>query len=257
MPASPTLPRRPPPLPPSVLGHPRAQRLHSQSFDDIISGVNNEEVLSPTDSVTRQNSATHIASARNLAFETSPPPGFGSDSGTEHVHRHGLGTAYENLQLVRSQPDMVLSGQVSGSAVASGVGRLNQLRGRLLGRVRRGRGGQKTESLEVPLQPMRPQSHHITSDSSPDCDLLEREATPDPEGDTAATSARLGPQHQVSLVTQGLLAVGQRFRNAPPNLLRRMGVAGGQDQMTRATPTTLVSESVKDTRTSKSNFITL
>ena len=123
---------------------------------------------------------------------------------------------------------MVLSGQVSGSAVASGVGRLNQLRGRLLGRVRSGRGGQKTESLEVPLQPMRPQSHHITSDDSSDCDLLGREATPDPEGDTAAISAGLGARHQVSLVTQGLLAVGQRFRNAPPSLLRRMGVAGGQ-----------------------------
>ena len=79
---------------------------------------------------------------------------------------------------------------------------------------------------------MRPQSHHITSDSSPDFDLLGKEATPDPEGDTAAISAGLRAQHQVSLVAQGLLAVGQRFRNAPPSLLHRMGVAGGQGHMT-------------------------
>ena len=36
-----------------------------------------------------------------------------------------------------------------------------------------------------------------------------------------------GSQQQVSLVTQGLMAVGQRFRNAPPTLLRRMGVVSG------------------------------
>ena len=95
----------------------------------------------------------------------------------------------------------------------------------------------------------------MTSDSSSDWVLPGKETTLNPEGDTAPTSARIGAQHQVSLVTQGLLAVGQRFRNGLPSLLHRMGVAGGQGHMTLTPPTVLISESVKDTRTSKSNII--
>ena len=41
--------------------------------------------------------------------------------------------------------------------------------------------------------------------------------------------------------------------NAPPSVLHRMGVADGQGHMTLTPRTVLISESVKDTRTSKSN----
>ena len=74
-----------------------------------------------------------------------------------------------------------------------------------------------------------------------------------------------GAQQQVSLVTQGLMAVGQRFRNAPPTLLRRMGVVSGgrgQNHVTQTPPPELlqndISDSIKYKRNvSKSSFIVL
>ena len=104
MPASPTLPKRPVPT------H-RIQRLRSQSFDDIISSVNNEDSLSPPPSITtadHDHPGGHV-SARNFAFETTPPLNFGSDSGIEPLPRHGLGTVYDHAHLVSSQPEMASS----------------------------------------------------------------------------------------------------------------------------------------------------
>ena len=81
-------------------------------------------------------------------------------------------------------------------------------------------------------------------------------------GITVATGP--GSQQQVSLVTQGLMAVGQRFRSAPPTLLRRMGVVSGgrgQNHVTQTPPPELqynISDSIKYKRKlSKSSFIVL
>ena len=283
VPASPTLTRRAVP--------PRRIRLRSQSFDDIISGVNNDDSLSPPSFTTGDLSTTttddlsttttgdlsttttgdlpavHV-SARNFVFETTPPLDSGSDSGTEPLPRHGLGVAYDHAQLVSSQPEMT-SAEPSSSSSWRGGGRLNQLRGKFLGRVRRGQSQQKTLSQEVPLQPMRPRSHHVTSDCGPDTG--GREDTPAAVENTITTapipsSSQQQPQQQGSLVANRLLAVGQRFRNAPPTLLRRMGVVGGgngQHHMIQAPPpdsqlSNIISNSGEDIqRKSKSNFISL
>ena len=287
VPASPTLTRRAVP--------PRRIRLRSQSFDDIISGVNNDDSLSPPSFTTGNPSTTtntgdlsttttgdlpavHV-SARNFVFETTPPLDSGSDSGTEPLPRHGLGVAYDHTQLVSSQPEMT-SAEPSSSSWRGG-GRLNQLRGKFLGRVRRGQSQQKTLSQEVPLQPMRPRSHHVTSDCGPDTG--EREDTPtaavedtittasipssSPPSTTSSSSSQQQPQQQGSLVANRLLAVGQRFRNAPPTLLRRMGVVGGgsgQHHVTQAPPpdsqlnSDIINNSGEDIqRKSNSNFISL
>ena len=277
VPASPTLTRRAVP--------PRRIRLRSQSFDDIISGVNNDDSLSPPSFTTGDLSTTttgdlpavHV-SARNFVFETTPPLDSGSDSGTEPLPRHGLGVAYDHTHLISSQPEMT-SAEPSSSSWRGG-GRLNQLRGKFLGRVRRGQSQQKTLPQEVPLQPMRPRSHHVTSDCGPDTGGRE-EDTPTAVEDTITTasipsssspsttssSSQQQPQQQGSLVANRLLAVGQRFRNAPPTLLRRMGVVGGgsgQHHMIQAPPpdsqlnSDIVSNSGEDIqRKSNSNFISL
>ena len=66
VPTSPTLTRRSPPLPSSssslVHTSHRVHRLHSQSFDDIISGINNEQGLPPSTSINTHN---HAPSGRN------------------------------------------------------------------------------------------------------------------------------------------------------------------------------------------------
>ena len=258
MPASPTLPKRPVPTR-------RIQRLRSQSFDDIISSVNNEDSLLPPPSITtadHDHPGGHVR-ARNFAFETTPPLDSGSDSGTEPLPRRGLGTAYDHTQLVSSQPEMVSSEPSSSSARGGGGGggRLNQLRGKLLGRVRQGQGQQKThQSLEVPLQQIRPHLHDIPSDAGPDIGGTGDSATVEETITTAPPSSQ--PQ-QGSQVTNRLLAVGQRFRNAPPSLLRRMGVVSGgsgQHHVTQAPPPILQHNDVANEsarRKSNSNFISL
>ena len=277
VPASPTLTRR-------ALPSGRVQRLHSQSFDDIISSVNNEDTLSPPPSITpgdrdRRHREGQV-SAQNFAFEPTPPPMLdsGSDSGTEPLpQRYGLGTVYDHTHLVSSQPEIASSERSSSSAHGTGGGRggrLNQLRGKLLGRVRRGQGKTHQSVMEVPLQPIRPHSHHITSDGGPedtrggtDATGGGTEATGGGREDTGTNGASppsfsSSQLQQGSLVTNRLLAVGQRFRNAPPSLLRRMGVVGGgQHHMTQAPPPVLqhsddsVNESAR--RKSNSNFISL
>jgi hypothetical protein len=243
----------------------RIQRLRSQSFDDIISSVNNEDSLLPPPSITtadHDHPGGHVR-ARNFAFETTPPLDSGSDSGTEPLPQRGLGTAYDHAQLVSSQPEMVSSEPSSSSARGGGGGggRLNQLRGKLLGRVRRGQEQQKThQSLEVPLQQTRPHLHHIPSDGGPDIGGTGDSATVEETITTAPPSSQ--PQ-QGSLVTNRLLAVGQRFRNAPPSLLRRMGVVSGgsgQHHVTQAPPPILQHNHVaneSERRKSNSNFISL
>ena len=281
VPASPTLTRR-------ALPSGRVQRLHSQSFDDIISSVNNEDTLSPPPSIIpcdrdRRHREGQV-SAQNFAFEPTPPPMLdsGSDSGTEPLpQQYGLGTVYDHTHLVSSQSEIASSEPSSSSAHGTGGrgGRLNQLRGKLLGRVRRGQGKTHQSVMEVPLQPIRPRSHHITSDCRPED---TGEGTDDTGGGTEATggggedtgtvetngasppssSSSSSQPQQGSLMTNRLLAVGQRFRNAPPSLLRRIGVVGGgQHHMTQAPPPVLqhsddsVNESAR--RKSNSNFISL
>ena len=272
VPASPTLTRR-------ALPSGRVQRLHSQSFDDIISSVNNEDTLSPPPSITPGDRdrchREEQVSAQNFVFEPTPPPMLdsGSDSGTEPLpQRYGLGTVYDHTHLVRSQPEIASSEPSSSSAHGTGGrgGRLNQLRGKLLGRVRRGQGKTRQSVMEVPLQLTRPRSHHITSDCRPEDTGEGTEATGGGREDTGTveTNGASPPSfsssqpQQGSLVTNRLLAVGQRFRNAPPSLLRRIGVVGGgQYHMTQAPPPVLqlsddsVNESAR--RKSNSNFISL
>ena len=76
VPTSPTLTRRSPPLPSSssslVHTSHRVHRLHSQSFDDIISGINNEQGLPPSSSINTHNTTSRNVSTRNFAFETTP-----------------------------------------------------------------------------------------------------------------------------------------------------------------------------------------
>ena len=280
VPASPTLTRR-------ALPSGRVQRLHSQSFDDIISSVNNEDTLSPPPSITPgDRDRCHCegqVSAQNFVFEPTPPPMLdsGSDSGTEPLpQRYGLGTVYDHTHLVSSQPEIASSEPSSSSAHGTGGGRggrLNQLRGKLLGRVRRGQGKTHQSAMEVPLQPTRPRSHHITSDCRPED---TGEGTDDTGGGTEATgggredtgtvetngasppssSFSSSQPEQGSLVTNRLLAVGQRFRNAPPSLLRRMGVVGGsQHHMTQALPPVVQhsDDVINEKRKSNSNFISL
>ena len=246
VPASPTLTQRPPPVG-------RIQRLRSQSFDDIVSSLNNEDLSPPLSA--RDQDPTTCANARNFAFETTPPLEFESDSGTEPLPGHRLGAVYDHSHLVSSQPEM------GATTTSSSGGRLTQLRGKLLGRVRRGQGGQKThQSLEVPLQPMRPRSHHVTSDSGPDSVGDVAEVEEEKEVSSTRPSSSQQPQQPGSLVTHRLLAVGQRFRNAPPSLLRRMGVVSGSGQhhVTQAPPQVSHQEiNEDDIRKSNSNFITL
>ena len=142
-----------------------------------------------------------------------------------------------------------------------GGGRLNQLRGKLLGRVYRGQGQQKThQSLEVPLRQIRPHRDHIPSDGGPD---IGGTGDSDTMEDTITTAPPSSQPQQGSQVTNRLLAVGQRFRNAPPSLLRRMGVVGGgsgQHDVTQAPPQVLQHNDVANEsskRKSNSNFISL
>ena len=204
VPASPRPTRRPPPL---IHVHGRVQRLHSQSFDNILSNINNEEDLPP--------SPSNISKIqRNISVIVSPlDPDSNSDTETVSISKHGLGVAYSQSLLVSSQPEL------AGSSVApQGLGRLNRLKGKFFQKVRRGHS-QKVESLQVPRQTQR-HSDRPTSGSG---------------SDAAQDVAEETNSHQLSHMTHRLLAVGQRFRNSP-SLLRRMGVGGHSHSAHQAPP---------------------
>ena len=82
VPASPTLSRRPPPL---VHTHGRVQRLRSQSFDDLLSSVNNEEDLPPSPSAASKSPVSHRTGRSIITFKLPPQLDSGSDSDTETV----------------------------------------------------------------------------------------------------------------------------------------------------------------------------
>ena len=166
VPASSTLTRR-------ALPSGRVQRLHSQSFDDIISSVNNEDTLSPPPSITPGDRdlrhREEQVSAQNFAFEPTPPPilDSGSDSGTEPLpQRYGLGTVYDHTHLVSSQPEIASSEPSSSSAHGTGGGRggrLNQLRGKLLGRAssRSGKDSSISNGGSFPANKTSLPPHHL------------------------------------------------------------------------------------------------
>ena len=120
--------------------------------------------------------------------------------------------------------------------------------------------GEMCQLLEVPLRPIRPHLHDIPSDGGPDIGGTGDSATVE---DTITTAPPSSQPQQGSQVTNRLLAVGQRFRNAPPSLLRRMGVVGGgsgQHDVTQAPPQVLQHNDVANEsskRKSNSNFISL
>ena len=241
VPASPTLSRRPPPL---VYTHGRVQRLRSQSFDDLLSSVNNEEDLPPSPSAASKSPVSHRTGRSIITFKLPPRLDSGSDSDTETVSvpQHRIGTAYNHSILVSSQPDLVRP-----SLAPQGPGKLNRLKGKFLQRVKRGQN-QKLESLQVPQQQMQQHSDRPTSGSGSD-------AAQDAADDTSA--------RQRLQVTHKLLAVGQRFRNSP-SLLRRMGVGWRGRSTAQAPPISVVGGEGEDgerrreaREKSQSNFITL
>ena len=232
MPASPTLHHRP------LHSHGRVQRQHSQSFDDILSSVNNEEDLLPSPSpiTVGKSSSWNRSRGRNVEI---PPPllSSGSDSDEEpHPQPQcGLGVAYNHTLLVSSQPEIT----PSSSLPLKGTGKFNQLRGKLFQKVRR------EKNLQVPQQSTH--SDRATSGSGSDTGG---------QPDNTETSSL----NQLSHMTNRLLAVGQRFRNSPPSLLRRMGV-GGRGQTTIQAPPE-VGNKLQETRSearnkSQTTFITL
>ena len=158
-----------------------------------------------------------MISGHNAAFKLQSS---GSDSDTESIPQHGLGVAYNHTILVRSQPE-IASVDVSVSHTARG--RLNLLRGKLLQKVRRGQS-LKMQSLQVPLQPL-PHSEHATSGSG---------------SDTTDQAVKVNTSQQQQQLGHRLLAVGQRFKNSPPSLLRRMGMgSGGRGQTIHQAPPTI------------------
>ena len=218
MPTSPTLTHRQ--QPPLLLhGRHRIQRLCSQSFDDIYSNVNNEQDLPLSPPTARDKDSTlHVMiSGHNAAFKLQSS---GSDSDTESIPQHGLGVAYNHTILVRSQPEIA---SVDVSVAHTARGRLNLLRGKLLQKVRRGQS-LKMQSLQVPLQPL-PHSEHATSGSG---------------SDTTDQAVKVNTSQQQQQLGHRLLAVGQRFKNSPPSLLRRMGMgSGGRGQTIHQAPPTI------------------
>ena len=217
MPVSPALSHRPHP-PPLPYGRHRVQRLRSQSFDDILSSVNNnEQDLPPSPSAT--DSLTSHARARSNALKL---PSSGSESDEEPTSRNSLGVAYNHTDLVRSQPEMASVDKLLSAAVAKGTGKLNQLGGRLLRRVRGG-PGRRMQSLQVPLPPRPHSDHAATSGSGSDTGPTDLSV----EESSQQYHSYQHHQQQQQQLTQRLLAVGQRLRSSPPGLLRRMGVGGG------------------------------
>ena len=221
VPASPTLTRRPLPL--QGHAHGRTRRICSQSFDDIVSSVNNEQGLPLSPSSISKNPVPLIT-GQNPAFELPCPLDSESDDEVISTTEHGLGVAYNHTLLVSSQPELRGS-----STVPQGAGKFNRLKGKFFRKVKQAQG-QRTESsrsLQVPQQ-TQCVSDRPTSGSGSDV----------PPQDTAPEEAN---SHQLSLMTHRLLAVRQRFRNSPA-LLRRMGVGGRGHSAAHPAPPTSGSE---------------
>ena len=218
VPTSPTLAHRPHP---QLHGHGRIQRLRSQSFDDILSGMNNEQDHPLSPSATGRTPAIAV-SGQNALFEVPHLLESGSESDSETVPKlQGLGVAYDHSLLVSSQPELTES-----SVRHKGVGKLNQLKGKLFQKMRQVQGP-KVQSLQLPLE-THYHSDLATSGSGSDTGGQLDTGQPD----TAA--AETNSHRQLSHVTHRLMAVGQRFRNSP-SLLLKMGVAG-RGQNRTATP---------------------
>ena len=213
VPTSPTLAHRPPP---QLHRHGRVQRLRSQSFDDILSSMNNEQDLPLSPSATGRTPAIAV-SGQNTLFEVPHLLESGSESDTETVPKlQGLGVAYDHSLLVSSQPELTES-----SVRHKGVGKLHQLKGKLFQKMRQVQGP-KVQSLQLPLE-THYHSDLATSGSGSDTGGQLDTGQPD-------TAAETNSHHQLSHVTHRLMAVGQRFRNSP-GLLLKMGVAGrGQNR---------------------------
>ena len=228
VPASPTLVHR--------HVHGRLQRLRSQSFDDIASSVNNEEDLPPSPSIVTKSPVSHITGS-TIPFQMPPTVNSASESDTEgrvSIPRQGLGVVYNN-SLTGSQPELTES--------PWGAGKFNQFKGKFLQKFKRGYNSQKVEGLQVP----QPTSDRPTSGSGSDVPQDTAEET-----------------NSLSHMTHRLLAVGQRFRNSPPSLLRRMSMSGCGSPTHHLVPPISGSEtgnggeSRREAREkSKSNFITL
>ena len=227
MPASPTLVHRS-----LVHVHGRLQRLRSQSFDDIASSVNNEEDLPPSPS---KSPMSHVTGS-SVPLQIPPRVNSASESDTEGVSipRQGQGVVYNN-SLTGSQPELTES-----SIAPWGAGKFNQFKGRFLQKFKRGYNSQKVEVLRIP----QPASDRPTSGSGSDIPQDVAEET--------------------NSLSHRLLAVGQRFRNSPPSLLRKMGMGGRGSPTHHLVPPILRSETGnrgenrREAREkSKSNFITL
>ena len=190
-PSSPKLSCQPPPI---VHGRPRVR---SQSFDDILSSVNNEEDAPPSPSALQSPSRT-----LRLPFPQSNPDS-GSESDTE-TSQHGIGVAYNHPLVVSSQPELAELAELA----PQGAGKFDRLKGKVLQGVK----------LVQKLQPAQ---------------LSDRQAG---SGSTAAQDTEDSDPQQRSQVTQKLLAVRQRFRNSP-NLFRRMGVGGRSKTSPQPPPT--------------------
>ena len=228
VPASPTLVHRS-----LVHVHGRLQRLRSQSFDDIASSVNNEEDLPPSPS----KSPMSYITGSSIPFQIPPRVNSASESDTEgriSIPWQGLGVIYNN-SLTGSQPELTES-----STAPWGAGKFNQFKGRFLQKFKRGYNSQKVVGLQVP----QAASDRPTSGSGSDIPQDAAEET--------------------SSLSHRLLAVGQRFRNSPPSLLRRIGMGGRGSPTHHLVPPISGSEtgnggeSRREAREkSKSNFITL
>ena len=88
VPASPTLTRSPPPL--QAHAHRRTQRLCSQSFDSIVSSMNNKQGLPLSPSSVSKNP---VPLGQNPAFELPCPLDSESDDEVVSTTEHGLGVA--------------------------------------------------------------------------------------------------------------------------------------------------------------------
>ena len=197
VPSSPRLSHRHTPIvPTSHQGHPH--RLRSQSFDDILSSVNNEEDVPPSPSDTK--SIKSQVSETNKLFHLPQDSDVGSEEDSEpEIPQEGTEIGLvcsENSQpaLLGSAPDLL---------APQGVGKFNRLKGKFLQRVQRG------PRLQVPEVPQPTTTGSGSEDKHEETLAAE---------DSAASL-------QTSQMTHKLLTVKERFKNSS-SLFRKMGVGG-------------------------------
>ena len=179
--------------------------------------MNNEQDLPLSPSATSRTPAIAV-SGQNTLFEVPHLLESGSESDSETVPKQqGLGVAYDHSLLVSSQPELTES-----SVRHKGVGKLNQLKGKLFQKMRQVQGP-KVQSLQLPNY----HSDLATSGSGSDTGGQPDTGQPD-------AAAETNSHRQLSHVTHRLMAVGQRFKNSP-GLLLKMGVARRSQNRT-ATP---------------------